>query len=82
MSKVIALSNSERVVAVVPEPCSGRGWTNELLTVYIHDTFDGTLRVVHLQPSEQPDVIHHLFAPGAAMARALQMAIEPLLRWR
>jgi hypothetical protein len=31
----LTLSDNERIVAVVPELCSGPGWANKLTTVYI-----------------------------------------------
>ena len=52
--KPIKLSAHERVIAVVPESCSGPGWSNRLVSVHIVDYAEGKHRVVYLQPSEQP----------------------------
>lgn len=52
--KPIKLTANELVIAVVPESCSGPGWSNRLVSVHIVDYADGKHRVVYLQPSEQP----------------------------
>lgn len=69
--KPIALAPTERVIAVVPEYAGGPGWANSPLWVYIAGDQDKALRTVCIQPEKQTPEMHALFAPGAAMHRAL-----------
>lgn len=72
---VIDLSRTERVVAVVPEQCSGPGWTNFVTFVYIHDAATGRYRVECIQPTDRSAALHYLFTAGAAMCASLIAAV-------
>lgn len=51
--KSIVLEQNETVIAVVPEYCSGPGWSNKLVLVHIVNWFTNKHRVEYLQPEEQ-----------------------------
>ena len=78
--RTIKLAHGERVVAVVPERCSGPGWTNLPTWVYI-GTNDGRLRQECIQPEERSPALHTLFHSGEAMCNALIDAV-PVKRER
>lgn len=69
------LHDHERVIAVVPEQCSGPNWGNQVVWVYIQNTKDQTLRVECLQPQDFTLALFTLFDAGAAMHKALKEAI-------
>ena len=73
-ARTIKLNHGERVVAVVPERCSGPGWSNAPTWVYIV-TNDGKLREECIQPEERTPELHTLFAAGEAMCNALAAAV-------
>lgn len=73
-SKTITLQFGERIIAVVPEFCSGPGWANSPMWVYIMHN-DGSVRTVCIQPEERTPALHALHAAGAAMHSALLRAI-------
>ena len=68
--KVIRLAPGERVIAVVPERCSGPGWSNAPAWVYVA-TNDGHLRQECIQPEERTPQLHALYHAGEAMCAAL-----------
>lgn len=57
---VIKLQHGERIIAVVPEYCSGPGWRNSPIWVYI-GTNDGRLKTECIQPEDQTVEQMHLF---------------------
>lgn len=69
----IKLKPRERIVAVVPERCSGPGWLSSPVWVYIEGP--SGIRAECLQPDEQSDALLVLHAAGAEMARALISAV-------
>jgi hypothetical protein len=69
-TKPIALAYGEAVIAVVPEYCSGPGWRNAPLWVYIRAN-DGKLRTECIQPTERTAEQHTLFDIGARLAQQL-----------
>lgn len=72
--KTIKLQDGERIIAVIPERCSGPGWSNAPTWVYIA-TADGRLRQECIQPGERTPELHTLFAAGEAMCNALMAAV-------
>ena len=72
--KTIHLADGERILAVVPEYCSGQGWTNELVIVYI-STGEGEIRQEYIQPEERTPTMHALFSSGSAIQAALLSAV-------
>lgn len=60
---------------MVPEHCSGPGWSNQVAWVYIQDTTKPTLRVECLKPQDFTLALFTLFDAGAAMQKALKEAI-------
>lgn len=71
---VVHLADGERIVAVVPEECSGPGWSNRVVWVHIADRAGG-YRTECLQPLDQTPEMWALFEAGAAMHRALLAAV-------
>lgn len=71
----IELHDRGRVIAVVPEQCSGPGWGNQVAWVYIQNTTNQTLRVECLQPQDFTRALFTLFDVGAAMQKALKESI-------
>lgn len=74
MSKTLQLADGERIAAVVPEECSGPGWSNRVVWVYIEKRAGG-YRTECLQLLDQTPEMWTLFDPGAAMHRALLSAV-------
>lgn len=72
--KVIHLFEDERIIAVIPERCSGPGWGNSPVWVYIAAQAGG-LREECIQPSERTSEMNTLFYPGEAMVAALMNAV-------
>ena len=72
--KTIHLADGERILAVVPEYCSGPGWTNQLVVVYI-STGEGEIRQEYIQPEEMTPTMYALFGSGAAIHAALLRAV-------
>ena len=72
--KTIHLADGERILAVVPEYCSGPGWTNELVVVFIA-TGDWEIRQEYIQPEERTPAMHALFSSGSAIQAALLSAV-------
>ena len=73
-SKTIHLADGERILAVVPEYCSGPGWANQIVVVYI-STGDWEIRQEYIQPEERTPAMHALFSSGAAITAALLSAV-------
>lgn len=69
-TKPIALAYGEAVISVVPEYCTGPGWRNAPMWVYIR-TNDGKLRTECIQPAERTAEQHILFDVGARIAQQL-----------
>lgn len=63
------------VVAVVPEYCSGPGWSNAVVWVYQQDG-NGKITRICLQPDEQPAALVALFAIGAVTHKAMITALN------
>lgn len=57
--KKIRLNNDERIVAVVPRSCSGPGWSNQLVLIYIAGS--NGIRELALQPKDQPTFMRLAF---------------------
>ena len=49
----INLKKHEHIIAVVPEYCSGAGWSNRVLWVHIADGNTNTFRTEAIQPEER-----------------------------
>lgn len=73
--RTIKLFNGEHIVAVVPENCSGPGWSNSPVWVFIESN-DGKLRRECLQPKEQSPELINLFDIGAIVCRKLAEAVK------
>ncbi len=73
--KTINLAPGERVIAAVPEYCSGPGWSNSVLWVYI-ETPDKRLRTEALQPAERSAEQHMLFNVAETAHRAMLSTIK------
>ena len=73
-SKKIRLSRCERVVAVVPERCSGPGWNNSPTWVYIMSP-GGAIRTECIQPDERTPELKALYEIGDVVCRALIDAV-------
>ena len=74
--KIIKLFQHEKVIAVVPEYCSGPGWANAIAWVHIIDYSTGKHRCEDIQPDERTIELNALFAPGAAMNATLMAVIK------
>lgn len=74
MTKKIALHADEKIIAVIPEHCSGPGWSNMPIWVYIIDSSQ-KLRTECIQPDEMTREMWTLFKAGAAMCEALVSAV-------
>ena len=72
--KIIELAQGERIVAVVPDYCSGSGWRNALVWVYIVDS-NQTLRTESIQADEMTPAMQTLFGVAEAMQNALFSAV-------
>lgn len=70
----IELRKNERIVAVVPESCTGSGWSNRVVWVYIRGDMGG-FRAECLQPDDQTPEMRTLFDSAAIMHRALVGAV-------
>ena len=76
--KHITLSQSERIVAVVPETCSGPGWLNQIVHVHIVDNATGTYRYesLHAAEGECSSGMMHLFQIGALVCEQLSREVS------
>jgi len=74
MAKVIKMSRHERIVAVVPERCSGPGWVNSPTWVYIMSP-GGAIRTECIQPSERTPELMALYEIGDVVCQALIDAV-------
>jgi len=72
--KTIKLARGERIVAVVPEHCSGPGWRNSVVWVYVMCP-DTTVFQICLQHSELPSNMLALFDVGAVVCAELKRAV-------
>lgn len=77
--KIIKLFQHEKVIAVVPEYCSGPGWSNAVAWVHIIDYSTGKHRCEDIQPEERTLDLSVLFSPGAAIASALMSSVKTKL---
>lgn len=75
--KRITLARHERIIAIVPEYCSGPGWANSLFNVHIVDWATHTHRMEYLQTDEVPRGMLVLFGVGAKVHDAMMGAIAP-----
>ncbi len=81
--KRITLEKHERIIAIVPEYCSGPGWANRLVNVHIVDWATNTHRVEHLQTDEVPRDMQVLFGVGAKVHDVMMGAIAPTVKkWK
>ncbi len=62
---VLGMCPGDKIVAVRPQTCSGAGWNNRVMWVYIRGE-DGMVREACLQPEEQPLDATLLFVTGEA----------------
>ena len=62
---------ANKIIAVVPEYCSGPGWSNRVLWVHIADGNTRTYRTEAIQPDERNRDQVVLFKAGEAMHQAL-----------
>lgn len=67
----VTLKKNEHILAVVPEYCSGPGWSNSLLKVYIADANSGIYRTEYIQPGDQNRDQIVLFRTGEAVFQSL-----------
>jgi len=67
----IKLKKHEHILAVVPEYCSGPGWSSAILWVYIADGNTGKYRAEAIQPDERNRDQLVLFKTGEAVCNAL-----------
>ena len=67
----IKLKKHEYIIAVVPEYCSGPGWSNRVLWVHIADGNTRTYRTEAIQPDERNRDQWVLFKAGEAMHHSL-----------
>ena len=76
--KHVTLSRSERIVAVVPEKCSGPGWTNELVHIHIVDNATGAYRheSLRLSAGECSDGMMRLHKIGALVCAELMSEVS------
>ena len=72
--KIIGLAHGERIIAVVPERCSGAGWSNSPTWVHVLAS-DGTCRTECIQPDERSPSLMHLFNVGEVVCSALIMSV-------
>jgi len=80
MKEPIQLNSNERIIAVIPERCSGSGWSNTPIWVYIENKVNGTLRTECLQPAEQTITQKILFDVCLHAHEAMLYATEKLVR--
>lgn len=81
--KRITLAKHERIIAIVPEYCSGPGWSNAIVNAHIVDYATNTHRVEHLQTDEVPRDMQVLFGVGAKVHDAMLVAIAPIVKeWK
>jgi hypothetical protein len=73
------LGERETIVSVVPESCSGPGWSNWIVNVYIRDA-DGRIREECLQQTELSDAMILVFHTGEEMSKLLISETKKLLR--
>ena len=67
----INLKKHEHIIAVVPEYCSGSGWSNSVLWVHIADGNTRTYRTEAIQPDERNRKQKIKIKAGEAMHQAL-----------
>ena len=67
----IKLKKHEHIIAVVPEYCSGPGWSNRVLWVHIADRNTRTYRTEPIRLDERNRDQWVLFKAGEAMHQAL-----------
>ena len=67
----IKLKKHEHIIAVVPEYCSGSGWSNPVLWVHIADGNTCTYRTEAIQSDERNRDQLVLFKAGEAIHQAL-----------
>lgn len=72
----ITLSRFERVVTVFAESASGPGWANSPLWIVVQNGADGKIRIECLQPSEQSDDMHNLYAFSALAHGKMMKALH------
>ena len=73
------LGEREQIVAVVPESCSGPGWSNWIVNVYIREP-NGQIREECLQKSEVSDVMNLVFHTGEEMSKLLISESKKLMK--
>lgn len=74
MTKCVTLEDGERIVAVVPEFCSGPGWQNFVTWLYIQG-IDGKSRFTCVQPSERSAELLAIWNIGEVVSRELISSI-------
>lgn len=72
---MIQLNKHEKVISVVPEFCSGPGYSNWVVWVHIVDYSNNTYRCNSLQEDEFTPAMHVLWDTGAVVADALLKAV-------
>lgn len=77
--KIIKIFPHEKVIAVVPEYCSGPGWSNAVTWVHIIDYSTGKYRCEDIQTEERTLDLSVLFSHGAAIASALMSSVKTKL---
>ena len=73
------LGEREQIVAVVPESCSGPGWSNWIVNVYIRDA-DGKIREECLQQTELSEAMNLVFHTGEEMSKLLISETKKLMK--
>ena len=75
---MISLDRLERIVAVVPETCSGPGWKNQLIWVHIV-SFDNKYRCESIQFDSMTSEMCSLFKVCEAAHDSMKNAVKVLL---
>jgi hypothetical protein len=73
------LGERETIVAVVPESCSGPGWSNWIVNVYIRDA-NGRIREECLQKMELSDAMILVLSTAEEMSNLLISETKKLMR--
>ncbi len=67
---------SQRIISVSPEDCSGPGWTNRVIWVFLQDSVTQTLTMESIQGSDFSSEENWLFDVANAAHSALLKAVQ------
>lgn len=74
------LAKNERIVAAWASPANGPGWANAPIQVLIQRIGGPDYRMEWIQPQDQTDEMHYLYAVSAAVHGAMTAAVERAAR--